>query len=111
MLQHSFLSDVGSTCDINVLIVLRCSEQVQWTCMGWNKTFPPPRVYHVWVKYGDVNMTSHPSTARTEGLQDEFNNHMFRTKASHIFLWISAVVNQPGEGWAPLGCKSALDTP
>ena len=25
---------------------------------GWNKTLPPPRVYHVWVKYGDVNMTS-----------------------------------------------------
>ena len=34
------------------------SGQVQWTCTGWNKTLPPPRVYHVWVKYGDVNMTS-----------------------------------------------------
>ena len=47
------------------------------------------------------------SKARTEGLQDGFNDHVFRTT---FFGWISAVVNQPGEGWAPLGCKSALDT-
>ena len=51
------------------------------------------------------------SKARTEGLQDGFNDHVFRTKASHIFWCISAVVNKRGEGWAPLGYKSALDTP
>ncbi|KAI0228025.1 Coiled-coil and C2 domain-containing protein 1A [Lamellibrachia satsuma] len=30
--------------------------------------------------------SSMKSTARTEGLQDEFNDHVFRTKASHIFF-------------------------
>ena len=58
-----------------------------------------------------MTSSSMKSKARMEGLQDEINDHVFRTKPSHIFWWISAVVNQHGEGWAPLGCKSALDTP
>ena len=40
------------------------------------------------------------STARTEGLQDEFNDHVFRTKASHnVFVDIGCV--QPA--WRGMG--------
>ncbi|KAI0215002.1 Cytidine deaminase [Lamellibrachia satsuma] len=39
--------------------------------------------------------SSMKSTARTEGLQDEFNDHVFRTKASHFFggyrLWSTSL--------------------
>ena len=40
------------------------------------------------------------STARTEGLQDEFNDHVFRTKASHIFL-VDIGCGQPA--WRGMG--------
>ncbi|KAI0211050.1 Protein Wnt-2b [Lamellibrachia satsuma] len=40
------------------------------------------------------------STARTEGLQDEFNDHVFRTKASHFFL-VDIGCGQPA--WRGMG--------
>ncbi|KAI0227420.1 hypothetical protein LSAT2_022100 [Lamellibrachia satsuma] len=44
--------------------------------------------------------SSMKSTARTEGLQDEFNDHVFRTKARDIF-WVDIGCGQPA--WKGMG--------